>query len=99
MMITGTSAHGRCDCASAGVDDFLAKPSPEDKMAQSSREQAKASLVAMTAMAPTTPLPWASRCRRRHEYWDASAKEAGNMSTSIRIRPSSSRSSKSANNY
>jgi K+-transporting ATPase ATPase B chain len=39
----------------AGVDDFIAEATPEDKMSVIQREQAEGKLVAMTGMARTMP--------------------------------------------
>jgi K+-transporting ATPase ATPase B chain len=49
VMITGDNpATARAIAAEAGVDDFLAEATPEDKMALIKREQAGGRLVAMT---------------------------------------------------
>jgi len=57
VMITGDNPLTAAAIArEAGVDDFLAQAKPEDKLALIRNEQAKGKLVAMTAMARTTPL-------------------------------------------
>ena len=49
VMITGDNPLTAASIASkAGVDDFLAEATPEDKMALIKREQAEGKLVAMT---------------------------------------------------
>ena len=49
IMITGDNPlHGAAIAEEAGVDDFLAEATPEDKMALIRREQAGGALVAMT---------------------------------------------------
>jgi K+-transporting ATPase ATPase B chain len=49
VMITGDNPHTAASIANeAGVDDFLAEATPEDKMALIKREQAEGKLVAMT---------------------------------------------------
>jgi hypothetical protein len=64
VMITGDNPLTAASIAhEAGVDDFLAQATPEDKMALIKREQAEGKLVAMTA--PTMPL----RSRRPTWVW------------------------------
>jgi K+-transporting ATPase ATPase B chain len=48
VMITGDNPSRRAIAREAGVDDFLAQATPEDKMALIKREQADGKLVAMT---------------------------------------------------
>jgi K+-transporting ATPase ATPase B chain len=49
VMITGDNPlTARAIAAEAGVDDFLAEATPEDKLALIQREQAGGALVAMT---------------------------------------------------
>ena len=62
VMITGDNPLTAASIAEeAGVDDFLAEATPEDKMALIKREQAEGKLVAMTGDgtndAPRSPRP------------------------------------------
>ena len=58
VMITGDNAlTAQAIAAEAGVDDFLAEATPEDKMAYIHREQEGGRLVAITGNGPTTPRP------------------------------------------
>jgi potassium-transporting ATPase ATP-binding subunit len=62
VMITGDNPlTAAAIAAEAGVDDFLAEATPEDKLALIRREQAKGRLVAMTGDgtndAPASPRP------------------------------------------
>ena len=98
VMITGDNPlTAKAIAEEAGVDDFLAEATPEDKMALIRREQAGGQLVAMTgdgtndapALAQAdvgVAMNTARRRRRRPATW----------STSTRTRRSSSRSSRSA---
>jgi len=45
----------------AGVDDFIAQATPEDKLARIPKRQTAGHLVAMTGDAPTMLLPWPRR--------------------------------------
>jgi len=99
MMITGdnplTAAaiarSGRCRC-------FLAEASRRQDGAHQA-EQAKGRVVAIDRRwHQRRPLPWRSRCRRRHEYWDA-AQRSRNM-VDLDSNPTQLiEISKSANNY
>ena len=98
VMVTGDNPITAAAIASeAGVDDFLAEATPEDKLATSGRSNSAADSSPCAATAPTTrrrsPRPTSgSRCRpapRRRT-------KPATWSTSIPIRPSSSRSSRSA---
>ena len=54
VMITGDNPlTAKAIADEAGVDDFLAEATPEDKMALIRREQADGQLVAMTGTART----------------------------------------------
>ena len=69
VMITGDNPMtAAAIAAEAGVDDFLAQATPEEKLKLIRAEQAKGKLVAMcgdgTNDAPACP----GRCRRRHEH-------------------------------
>ena len=58
VMITGDNPlTAKAIADEAGVDDFLAEATPEDKMALIKKEQAGGRLVAMTGTAPTTRPP------------------------------------------
>ena len=62
VMITGDNRlTAAAIAAEAGVDDFLAESTPEAKLKLIRESQAGGRLVAMTAMAPTTPRPWPRR--------------------------------------
>jgi high-affinity K+ transport system ATPase subunit B len=59
VMITGDNPlTAAAIAAEAGVDDFLAEATPEDKLALIRREQQGGRWWRCAAMAPTTPLPW-----------------------------------------
>ncbi len=59
VMVTGDNPlTARSIAAEAGVDDFLAEATPEDKMALIRREQHGGRLIAMTGTARTTRRPW-----------------------------------------
>ena len=70
VMITGDNPMtAAAIAAEAGVDDFLAQATPEDKLRLIRDEQAKGKLVAMCGRrhqrrAGAGP----GRCRRRHEH-------------------------------
>ena len=98
VMITGDNPlTAKAIADEAGVDDFLAEATPEDKMALIKREQAGGELVAMTgdgtndapALAQAdvgVAMNTGTQAARRRATW----------STSTRTRRSSSRSSRSA---
>ena len=73
VMITGDNPlTAAAIAAEAGVDDFLAEATPEDKMALIKREQGLGKLVAMTGDGTNdAPGARAGRRRRRHEHRDA----------------------------
>jgi K+-transporting ATPase ATPase B chain len=74
IMITGDNPLTAATIArEAGVDDFLAQATPEDKMALIKREQEGGKLVAMTAMEQTMHQPGPGRCWRCNEHRDASS--------------------------
>ncbi len=59
IMVTGDNPLTAAAIATeAGVDDVHANAKPEDKLKLIRHLQAQGHLVAMTAMAPTMPLPW-----------------------------------------
>ena len=70
VMITGDNPlTARTIAAEAGVDDFLAEATPEDKMALIKAEQQGGKLVAMTGRRhQRRPRIGASRCWRRNEH-------------------------------
>jgi potassium-transporting ATPase ATP-binding subunit len=75
MMTTGDNPLTAAAIArQAGVDDFLAEATPEDKMALIKSEQAKGKLVAMTGDG-TNDAPALAPSGRRcsHEHWHASS--------------------------
>ncbi len=81
VMITGDNAlTARSIAQEAGVDDFLAEATPEDKMALIKREQAGARLVAMTGDGTNdAPALAAADVGVAMNSGTAAAKEAGNM--------------------
>ena len=70
VMITGDNPMtAAAIAAEAGVDDFLAQATPEDKLTLIRDEQAKGKLVAMCGDGTNdAPGAGAGRCRRRHEH-------------------------------
>ena len=81
VMITGDNAlTARAIAAEAGVDDFLAEATPEDKMAYIHREQEGGRLVAMTGDGTNdAPALAAADVGVAMNSGTAAAKEAGNM--------------------
>src|SRR5437879_3765368 len=81
MMITGDNALTAAAIArQAGVDDFLAEATPEDKMALIKREQAKGKLVAMIGDGTNdTPALAQADVGVVMNTGTQAAKEAGNM--------------------
>ncbi|WP_166138704.1 potassium-transporting ATPase subunit KdpB [Nocardioides ochotonae] len=81
VMITGDNAlTARAIAAEAGVDDFLAEATPEDKMDYIRREQAGGRLVAMTGDGTNdAPALAAADVGVAMNSGTAAAKEAGNM--------------------
>ncbi len=70
IMITGDNpTTAAAIAAEAGVDDFLAQATPEDKLRLIRDEQAKGKLVAMCGDGTNdAPASGAGRCRRGHEH-------------------------------
>ena len=88
VMITGDNPLTAAAIASeAGVDDFLAQATPEEKMALIKREQADGKLVAMTGDG-TNDAPGAGtvRRRRRDEHGHAGGEGSGQHGRS-RLEP------------
>ncbi len=84
VMITGDNPlTAKAIADEAGVDDFLAQATPEDKLALIRKEQATGHLVAMTGDG-TNDAPGARPGGRWRgdEHRHAAAKEAGNMGRS-----------------
>ncbi|WP_425572699.1 potassium-transporting ATPase subunit KdpB [Nocardioides hwasunensis] len=81
VMITGDNAlTAQAIAAEAGVDDFLAEATPEDKMAYIRREQEGGRLVAMTGDGTNdAPALAAADVGVAMNSGTAAAKEAGNM--------------------
>jgi potassium-transporting ATPase ATP-binding subunit len=81
VMITGDNAlTARAIAEEAGVDDFLAEATPEDKMAYIRQEQAGGRLVAMTGDGTNdAPALAAADVGVAMNSGTAAAKEAGNM--------------------
>ncbi|WP_329062567.1 potassium-transporting ATPase subunit KdpB [Streptomyces sp. NBC_01429] len=81
VMITGDNAlTARAIAAEAGVDDFLAEATPEDKMALIRREQAGGQLVAMTGDGTNdAPALAQADVGVAMNTGTSAAKEAGNM--------------------
>ncbi|UFN46743.1 potassium-transporting ATPase subunit KdpB [Nocardioides okcheonensis] len=81
VMITGDNAlTAQAIAAEAGVDDFLAEATPEDKMAYIHREQEGGRLVAMTGDGTNdAPALAAADVGVAMNSGTAAAKEAGNM--------------------
>src|SRR2546430_2022929 len=81
MMITGdTPVTAAAIARQAGVDDFLAEATPEDKMALIKREQAKGKLVAMTGDGTNdAPAQAQADVGVAMNTGTQAAKEAGNM--------------------
>ncbi|CAM3256321.1 potassium-transporting ATPase subunit KdpB [Nocardioides dubius] len=81
VMITGDNAlTARAIADEAGVDDFLAEATPEDKMAYIRKEQAGGRLVAMTGDGTNdAPALAAADVGVAMNSGTAAAKEAGNM--------------------
>ncbi|WP_396653979.1 potassium-transporting ATPase subunit KdpB [Microbacterium sp. ARD31] len=81
VMITGDNAlTARAIADEAGVDDFLAEATPEDKMAYIQREQEGGRLVAMTGDGTNdAPALAAADVGVAMNSGTAAAKEAGNM--------------------
>ncbi|SEB94752.1 K+-transporting ATPase ATPase B chain [Nocardioides exalbidus] len=81
VMITGDNAlTAQAIAAEAGVDDFLAEATPEDKMAYIQREQSGGRLVAMTGDGTNdAPALAAADVGVAMNSGTAAAKEAGNM--------------------
>ncbi|AZM47116.1 K(+)-transporting ATPase subunit B [Streptomyces sp. WAC 06738] len=81
VMITGDNAKtAKAIAAEAGVDDFLAEATPEDKMALIKREQAGGKLVAMTGDGTNdAPALAQADVGVAMNTGTSAAKEAGNM--------------------
>ncbi|WP_181309890.1 potassium-transporting ATPase subunit KdpB [Nocardioides campestrisoli] len=81
VMVTGDNAlTAQAIAAEAGVDDFLAEATPEDKLAYIRREQAGGRLVAMTGDGTNdAPALAAADVGVAMNSGTAAAKEAGNM--------------------
>lgn len=81
VMVTGDNAlTAQAIAAEAGVDDFLAEATPEDKMAYIHREQEGGRLVAMTGDGTNdAPALAAADVGVAMNSGTAAAKEAGNM--------------------
>ncbi|WP_122816425.1 potassium-transporting ATPase subunit KdpB [Nocardioides pantholopis] len=81
VMITGDNAlTAQAIAAEAGVDDFLAEATPEDKLAYIRKEQAGGRLVAMTGDGTNdAPALAAADVGVAMNSGTAAAKEAGNM--------------------
>ncbi|MCC3274622.1 potassium-transporting ATPase subunit KdpB [Arthrobacter sp. zg-Y20] len=81
VMITGDNPHtAKAIAAEAGVDDFLAEATPEDKMALIRREQAGGHLVAMTGDGTNdAPALAQADVGVAMNTGTSAAKEAGNM--------------------
>ncbi|MFE5493530.1 potassium-transporting ATPase subunit KdpB [Streptomyces virginiae] len=81
VMITGDNPHtARAIAEEAGVDDFLAEATPEDKMALIQREQAGGKLVAMTGDGTNdAPALAQADVGVAMNTGTSAAKEAGNM--------------------
>lgn len=81
VMITGDNARtAKAIAAEAGVDDFLAEATPEDKMALIKREQAGGKLVAMTGDGTNdAPALAQADVGVAMNTGTSAAKEAGNM--------------------
>ncbi|WP_341393036.1 potassium-transporting ATPase subunit KdpB [Arthrobacter sp. G119Y2] len=81
VMITGDNPRtAKAIAAEAGVDDFLAEATPEDKMALIRREQAKGQLVAMTGDGTNdAPALAQADVGVAMNTGTSAAKEAGNM--------------------
>ena len=99
VMITGDNPLTAAAIADeAGVDDFLAEATPEDKMALIKREQAGGNLVAMTGDGTNDAPGAGSGRRRRGDEHRHPGSQRGRQHGRPRLatRPSSSRSSRSA---
>ena len=80
VMITGDNPlTAKAIAAEAGVDDYLAEATPEDKLVLIRREQDDGRLVAMTATAPTTPPPAQADVGVAMNTGTSAAKDAANM--------------------
>lgn len=81
VMITGDNAlTAKAIAAEAGVDDFLAEATPEDKLALIKKEQAKGRLVAMTGDGTNdAPALAQADVGVAMNTGTTAAKEAGNM--------------------
>ena len=81
VMITGDNPRtAKAIAAEAGVDDFLAEATPEDKMALIRKEQAKGQLVAMTGDGTNdAPALAQADVGVAMNTGTSAAKEAGNM--------------------
>jgi K+-transporting ATPase ATPase B chain len=81
IMITGDNPHtAKAIAAEAGVDDFLAEATPEDKLALIRREQAGGRLVAMTGDGTNdAPALAQADVGVAMNTGTSAAKEAGNM--------------------
>ena len=78
VMITGDNPMtAAAIAAEAGVDDFLAQATPEDKLKLIRGEQAKGKLVAMCGDGTNDAPARAGRCRRRHEHRHAGGARGG----------------------
>ena len=88
VMITGDNPlTAKAIAAEAGVDDFLAEATPEDKMALIRREQEGGNLVAMTGRRhERRPRPRPGRRRRRDEHRHL-GREGGRQHGRPRLRP------------
>ena len=88
VMITGDNPRTAAFIANeAGVDDFLAEATPEDKMALIKHEQSGGHLVAMTGDGTNDapgPRPGGRRCRHEHRY---ASGEGGRQHGRPRLRP------------
>ncbi len=98
VMITGDNPMtAAAIAAEAGVDDFLAQATPENKLSLIREEQAKGKLVAMCGDGTNdAPALAQADVGVAMNTGTVAAREAGTWSISTATRPSSSRSSKSA---
>ena len=89
VMITGDNPlTAKAVAAEAGVDDFLAEATPEEKLALIRREQRGGHMVAMTGDGTDDTGPRAGRRRPGHEHRDPGRPKPATWSTWTPIRPS-----------